>query len=107
MKSSLFKAVPLLLLSTIPIQSFACQENTDMSQQQILEMNSRDLQQNNPTLLNLRSHHCQAVAAAQNEGAKMDFLPADEEWLGLYQTYRTKGDNPVQALRHVYTFMGK
>ena len=68
-------------------------------------MNSKELKAKDPTLYNLRSGHCQAFSSARTDGAVMDFLPVDEEWQGLYENYRAKGEAPLQALKHVYNFM--
>ena len=104
---SLFAKTVLVLLPVVAFssQSFACQEISSASEQQEIQMNGKDLTAKNPTLHNLRSGLCQAVASAHTDGAVMDFIPVDEEWLGLYEEYRNKGEAPLQALRHAYNFM--
>lgn len=98
-------ALVLLPVLAFSSQGYACQESAGANEQQAVEMNSRALQAKKPSLYNLRSGHCQVVSSADTDGAVMDFMPVDEEWQGLYENYRAKGEEPLQALEHVYKFM--
>lgn len=106
MRSLIAKAALVLLpVLAFSSQSYACQEIAAANEQQTIQMNSKALNAKKPSLYNLRSGHCQVVSSAHTDGAVMEFLPMDEEWQGLYENYRAKGEAPLQALKHVYNFM--
>lgn len=96
-----------LLISALAFSapSFACQDAAGADEQRAIQMNSKDVTAKEPTIFNLRSGHCEKISAERSDGEVMDFLPVDEQWQGLYVSYRAKGDDKLHALSKTYKFM--
>ncbi|NOY73607.1 MAG: hypothetical protein GXP14_14785 [Gammaproteobacteria bacterium] len=92
-----------LLTSTT---SYACDaidlSTLDREKIQLLSLNSEN---EHTTLYNFRTGHCAPLKQTYNELEVGAFMPSDEASLGMYQIYRNKGENQIDALTHTLEFI--
>jgi hypothetical protein len=98
----------LVVIPTITVSStvLACPQTT--SDQKALEQsNVAELktQGENAILYNFQEQKCDALSDARSDVQISAYLPSDEDWQGLYNRYRFKGEKPIAALAHVYNTM--
>ncbi len=92
----------------IPAYSFAC-ETAGIStlEQEKSGLSALNSEAEHASLYNFRSKRCTPLEQANNELEVSTFLPSDETSQGMYQLYRDKGENKVDALKHALEFMIK
>jgi len=89
----------------IPALGHAC----NATSQNILEtekISLSDLEHENAeaSLYNFRTGDCSSLSSAHSELEISAFLPSDETSLGIYQIFRDKGENQIDALKHTLQF---
>ncbi len=95
--------VSFLLISTT---SYACDaidlSTLDREKIQLSDLNNKN---EHTTLYNFRTGHCASLNQTHNELEIGAFMPSDEASLGMYQIYRNKGENQIDALTHMLEFI--
>jgi len=104
LSASIFVCVSVLM---VPAASYACDtaEHTSFEREKnsLSALNSDGVQ---ATLYNFRIGQCTPLNGAHNVELDMSaFLPSDETSLGMYQLYRAKGENRIDALKDTLEFM--
>ncbi|MDH3326697.1 MAG: hypothetical protein OEM38_08270 [Gammaproteobacteria bacterium] len=89
----------------IPAASQACdstnQSTLKREKVELSDINNKKLQ---AKLYNYRTGECAPLNAAHNELEIGAFLPDDETTLGIFQSFRNKGESQIDALKHTLEF---
>lgn len=93
----------VLLLSSLP--SYACNNLA----QSTLEKEKTTLSDLSNTktpikLYDYRSKHCAPLTPTPTDLDISTYLPSDETTLGIYQLFRSKGEDQITALKHTLEF---
>ncbi len=93
-------------LLSVPGASYAC----DVASHNSPEHTQAELSElikagDHASLYSFRQGACVHLDQVKNELEISQFLPSDEESLGLYQVYRDRGDSPSEALKHTLDFL--
>ncbi|HHI93170.1 MAG TPA: hypothetical protein ENK04_06580 [Gammaproteobacteria bacterium] len=109
-KSSHARALICALVLFIPVASFACDttglSTLDLEKTELSTLKSK-AGDTNLSLYNFRLGRCTPLKQAHSELEVSAFLPSDETSQGMYQIYRHKGENQIDALKHTLEFMIK